>query len=92
MTDGAGNEAHFGLAMKKHLEDHDQSEADRRKRRLRAGVELVKTTSPVQSARDQNVSCYFGAVNGKHYLVLADKHGEIQEVFDQFRRDKWKNK
>ena len=92
VTDGAGNTAHFGLEMKKHLEDHDQQEADRRKRRLRAGVELVKTTAPVISARDQNVSCYFGAVNGKHYLVLADKRGEIQEVFDQFRRDKWENK
>lgn len=92
VTDGAGNRAHFGERMKKHLEDHDQEESNRRKRRLRAGVELVKTSAPVISARDANVSCYFGAVKGKNYLVMADNTGEVFEVWDQFRRDKWQNK
>ena len=92
VTDGSGNQVHFGKAMKKHLEDHTQSESDRRKRRLRFGVELVRTTTPVDSSRDVNVSCYFGPVCGKNYLVLADKKGEILEVFDLFRNDKWKNK
>jgi hypothetical protein len=92
ITDGAGNRAHFGTRMKKHLEDHNQAESDRRKRRLRAGVHLVSTTAPVVSARDANVSCYFGMVKGKNYLVMADNTGEVFEIWDQFRRDKWQNK
>ena len=91
VQDASGNKVHFGPRMKKHLEDHEQGECDRRKRRLRHGVELVRNTEPVISVRDANVSCYFGKVNGKGYLVMADNSGEVYEVWDEFRRDSWKN-
>jgi len=91
VKDASGNMLHFGQRMKKHLEDHGQGESDRRKRRLRHGVELVKNTEPVISVRDANVSCYFGKVNGKGYLLMADNSGEVYEVWDEFRRDSWKN-
>lgn len=91
VQDASGNNVHFGQRMKRHLEDHEQGECDRRKRRLRHGVELVRRTAPVISVRDANVSCYFGKVNGKGYLVMADNSGEVYEVWDEFRRDTWKN-
>lgn len=93
MADASGNVVHFGKHLKKHLEDHDQSECDRRKKRLRMGVEIVRLTSPQPNPTgDPNTRAYWGAVDGKGYLVLVDEDGEIDDVYDLFRNRKYNKK
>ena len=90
--DGAGNSVKYGTLLRDHLtnDGHSTNDINARKSRLGIAVRMVRETTPVPSKDPgkPNERVYFGLVNGKAYLAVADEHNEIGAMeMVSYRRD-----
>ncbi len=90
-TDADGNTVRYGELLRDHLDRDSHTEQDRnaRKGRLGVAVKMVRSSKPVPTGDakpDERV--YFGIVDGKAYVAVADAHNEIGAIeMVSYRRD-----
>ena len=91
-TDGSRNAVKYGTLLRDHLgaDNHSVNDINARKSRLGIAVKMVREAKPM-SSNDPNKpkeNVYFGLVDGKAYIAVADEHNEIgAKEMVSYRRD-----